>query len=123
METPAKKHTEVVQRDALLSLESFVRSVVGPVATVRGVDTMDLPPLSDAVDVERLVSILGSMADAEGEGTLRFEYARSLVDVSVGGRVSARSLASPDESRQWVVDSPDDSGAWIESDLAVEVAE
>lgn len=70
------------------------RAVLDAVATAEDVDPVDLPPLYDVVDPEKLDALFAPLAadpaTARSRGEVRFRYAGHEVVVSASGTVDLR---------------------------------
>lgn len=61
--------------------ESISAAVVEAVATRKGVDPTELPPLHDAIDPDALESVVATGADGGGVFFVEFEFAGCIVTV------------------------------------------
>lgn len=75
-----------------LDEESVSVRVIERVAAHAGDDSLDLPPLYDAVDPDALDALVATMA----EGTVSFAYAGNEVSVDSAGTVSLRAESAPE---------------------------
>lgn len=137
---PETRESEPRQTDA----DSLCMRIVDAVADATGTDPLDLPPLYDAVDTDRLADCVDQYRRSGSRPErVAFDYAGCRVEVGASGAVdvlpsmadggvSAPSDAA-DRSRtirherggqeRVLVTEPDREGAWLQSDRAVVVEE
>ncbi|MXR42643.1 hypothetical protein GRX01_15020 [Halobaculum sp. WSA2] len=85
----------VVDRTAIEGTDATaILAVVARVASVSGVDPLELPPLYDVIDPDALNAIFSGRAEDGSDGgvTVSFEYADHRVRVSGCGTATATPL-------------------------------
>ncbi|WP_424004922.1 HalOD1 output domain-containing protein (plasmid) [Haloarcula salina] len=72
--------------------DSLLVSITDQLATARGVDPLDLPPLNEYVDVEALTTLVDSTSDGRGHSRVTFRVEQYEVRVAGDGTAEVRPV-------------------------------
>ena len=100
-----------------LSVESLVVAITDVVSDVESCKPLELPPLSDSVDVEALESFCAPETSGGGAGgvaahplVVSFEYSDSVVHIDSGEQTTISAAPATDETLAHLDISPSDEG-------------